>query len=323
MLTFLARRLPVMLLTLVGITVVVFALVHLAPGDAALAKAGSGIRVSRESVEILRRQFHLDQPVWKQYLLWVGDVARGDLGTSIQDGRPVAARIAATLPATLLLNAASLLLTTLVAVPIGILAAARKGSRFDRWSGAGFFMLMSLPNFWIALLLGSLLSVKLGWLPLFGITGDGYAEMSLLGKLGDRLAHLVLPTICLTVTSLAFFARLGRASLLEVIGQDFVRTARAKGLPERRVLFHHALRNALIPMVTLFGILLPAMISGSVVIERIFAWPGTGMLYFDAILTRDYPMIMGLTLLTAALTLAANLLADVLYSVVDPRVRTS
>jgi peptide/nickel transport system permease protein len=317
----LLRRLPVLLLTLVGITAVVFGLVHLAPGDIVIAQGGK--RVSRESVEIVRRQFHLDQPIWRQYLLWMGDLSKGDLGRSIQDGRAVVDRIGETLPNTLLLNLVSLVLTAAVAIPVGILAAARRGSRFDRWSGAGFFMMTSLPSFWLALVAGSFFSVKLGWLPLFGMTSDAYATLSPLGKLLDRALHLVLPTACLSVTSLAFFARLGRSSLLEVIRQDYIRTARAKGLPERTVLFHHAFRNALVPLVTLFGILLPAMISGSVIIERIFAWPGTGRLYFDAILVRDYPLIMGLTLFSAALTLAANLLADLLYAVVDPRVRLS
>ena len=322
MISYLIRRIPILFLTLVGIAVIVFGMIHIVPGDAAdLLRQSGGMKVSKESIESMRKLWHLDQPVWRQFLLWSSDLLRGNFGNSIQDGRPVLTRISEALPSTLLLNAASLFVAIVVAIPVGILAAARRGSRFDRFSGVGFFMLMSLPDFWIALLLGSLISVKLGWLPLFGMTSDNYAQLSAAGKIVDRISHLILPTTCLTMTSLAFLSRLARSSLLEVIRQDYVRTARAKGLSERTVLFKHAFRNALVPLVTLFGFLLPAMIGGSVIIERIFSWPGIGRLYFDAILTRDYPIIMGLTLFTGALTLAANLISDILYAAVDPRVR--
>jgi peptide/nickel transport system permease protein len=319
MTAYIVRRILLAVPTLFGIVLAVFFLLHLAPGGP-LSLAGQHGRVSREAVDQMRHLYKLDRPISEQFLAWMERVARFDLGDSFQDHRPVARRIFEALPYTLELNLLALFLTLLIAVPLGVTAAGRPGGAFDRVSAAALFALYSLPSFWVALLLMSLFSVRLEWLPLFGVASD-VATASGWGALADRAAHLVLPVVCLTYGALAFFARLVRAGVAETASQDFVLAARARGASRRRALWAHAFRNALLPLVTLLGLLLPALLSGSVIIERIFAWPGLGRLYFDAILARDYPVVMGLTLFTAVLTLAAMLFADILYAVVDPRVR--
>jgi peptide/nickel transport system permease protein len=267
----------------------------------------------------MRKVYGLDKPVPERFALWIGRVVRLDFGESFVDRRPVTDRIREALPYTLALNGIALLLTLAVAIPLGVAAGGRPEGRLDRVSSAALFALYSLPSFWAALLLQSLFSVKLGWLPLYGVASD--PESPGAGGVADLAWHAALPVVCLTYGSLAFYARLVRASVAETRGADYVVAARARGLSRRQALWKHAFRNALLPLVTLLGLVLPGLLSGSVIIEKIFAWPGLGRLYFDSILSRDYPVVLALSLLGALATLILTLAADVAAAAVDPRVR--
>jgi peptide/nickel transport system permease protein len=320
MYTYIARRLIYALLTFAGITIATFALIHSVPGDPVAFYTGR-FKMSPAVVDAIRREHRLDQPLVSQYLHWARGVATLDFGRSIADRKPIGPEIARRLPNTLLLNGIAFALAALIGIPIGLWSARRPGRLVDRGSAVTFFFLYSLPSFWVALLLMQWLSVRTGWLPLFGMTSDGYASMSTAERLADRIAHLVLPVVTLTYGQLAIFARFSRSAAYEVIRQDFITTARAKGVGEGMLLWHHAFRNALLPLITLLGLTVPYLLSGSVIVEEIFQWDGIGLLFFDAIRTRDYPVAMALTVVTAIATLAASLLADVLYAVADPRVR--
>jgi peptide/nickel transport system permease protein len=320
MIRYLARRLLLAVPTLLGIVLLVFLLLHLAPGSPVSAIGGeSGRHVSAKAAEEMRRAYGLDRPLPERFVSWIGRVVRFDLGESFVDHRPVSRRIREALPYTIELNGLALLLTLAIAVPLGVAAGGRPEGPLDRASGAVLFALYSMPSFWAALLLQALFSVRLGWLPLYGVASDS-APAGLAG-LPDRIEHLALPVACLTYGSLAFYARLVRASVAEARRADFVLAARARGLSRREALWKHAFRNALLPLITLLGLILPGLLSGSVIIERIFAWPGLGRLYFDSILSRDYPVVLGLSLLGAVATLAITLVADLAYAVADPRVR--
>lgn len=318
--TYIARRLLYAALTFLGITIATFALIHSVPGDPVALYSGR-FSASPAVVEAIRREHRLDEPLADQYLHWAKSVARFDFGTSIADRRPVTREILRRVPNTLLLNGIALSLAAAIGIPIGLWSARRPGQLLDRGSGVTFFLLYSLPSFWVALLLMQWLSVRLGWLPLFGMTSDGYESMGAAAKLGDRARHLVLPVITLAYGQLAIFARFSRSAAYEVIRQDFITTARAKGAGEAAVLWHHTFRNALLPLITLLGLTVPYLISGSVIVEEIFQWDGIGLLFFDSIRSRDYPVAMALTVVTAIATLVASLVADVLYAVADPRVR--
>jgi peptide/nickel transport system permease protein len=318
--TYIARRLLYALLTFIGITIATFVLIHSVPGDPIDLYAGR-MNASPAVVEAMRREHRLDQPLVEQYLYWAQSVAGLDFGTSIADRRAVMPEILRRLPNTLLLNGIALLLAAVVGIPIGLWSARRPGRLLDRGTAITFFLLYSLPSFWVALLLMQWLSVRLGWLPLFGMTSDGYESLGGVGRIADRLRHLILPVITLAYGQLAIFARFSRSAAYEVIRQDFITTARAKGAGEGLVLWHHTFRNALLPLITLLGLTVPYLISGSVIVEEIFQWDGIGLLFFDSIRSRDYPVAMALTVVTAVATLLASLLADVLYAVADPRVR--
>lgn len=318
--TYIARRLIYAALTFIGITVATFALIHSVPGDPVALYSGR-FNASPAVVEAIRREHHLDEPLSVQYLHWAKSVVRFDFGTSIADRRPVTREILRRLPNTVLLNGIALLLAAAIGIPIGLWSARRPGRLLDRGTAVTFFLLYSLPSFWVALLLMQWLSVKLGWLPLFGMTSDGYESLGGGAKVEDRLRHLILPVITLAYGQLAIFARFSRSAAYEVIRQDFITTARAKGAGEGAVLWHHTFRNALLPLITLLGLTVPYLISGSVIVEEIFQWDGIGLLFFDSIRSRDYPVAMGLTVVTAIVTLLASLVADVLYAVADPRVR--
>ncbi len=255
-----------------------------------------------------------------QYPMWLYNAFSLDFGQSYHDQRDVFDKILERVPATIQLNLCALLIGVSIAIPLGLLAAVKQGSRFDKTSGFALYILYSMPSFWIALLLMLLFSVKLGWLPLTGIKSFGFENFSLLDKLKDRTFHMILPVICLAYSPLAYDSRFTRGALLEIIRQDYIRTARAKGLSERTVIGKHALRNALIPLITLFTFILPYIIGGSIIIEYIFSWPGTGLLILESIYTRDYNVVMGTSFLLSTLILFSILLADILYAVVDPRV---
>jgi peptide/nickel transport system permease protein len=319
MIRYVARRLLLAVPTLFGITVVVFLLVHLAPGSPGLAGEGSLRRPTGHAAEEMRRLYGLDRPLPERFAKWMSRVARFDLGESFVDHRPVSERIREALPNTLLLNGTALVLALLIAIPLGVVAGGNPEGTFDRASAAALFALYSMPTFWAALLLQTLLAVQLRWLPLYGVASDSPPAGA--AGLLDRLAHLALPVTCLTYGTLAFIARLVRSGVAESRAGDYVLAARARGASRRQALWRHAFRNALVPLLTLAGLMLPALLSGSVIVERIFVWPGLGQLYLDSILSRDYPVILALSLLTAAATLLATLASDIAAAIADPRVR--
>jgi peptide/nickel transport system permease protein len=326
MLSYLIRRMVIGAFTLLLITFVVFGLVRSMPGTPLtvdLAQLDPSKQMSNADYERLKKIYGLDKPWPEAYVTWITNVVRLDFGHSISRKQPVARLIRERVAATLLLSASSLLLTYLLSIPLGLRATVRSGHLEERTLSMLLYMFYSLPAFVAALFLQIGLAVKLGWLPLMGMTSDGYGEMSLGGKVWDIFLHALLPVICFTYGSLAYYSRFIKSNMEEVIRQDYIRTARAKGVPPLRIVLSHAFRNTLIPLVTLLGLTLPTLLSGAVILERIFAWPGMGNLFFEAIGERDYPTIMGLTLMFSLLTLAGQLLADILYAFVDPRVSYS
>ncbi|HEU4887178.1 MAG TPA: ABC transporter permease [Thermoanaerobaculia bacterium] len=323
MTSYLVRRLLYAVLTFFGITIATFVLIHAVPGDPIsyfLSQAGAG-RISPEMRAAIEHEFHLDEPLPVQYLYWLQDAVTFDFGSSFLDRRPVRERIAEKLPATFQLNFIAFLLAALIGIPIGLWSAKRSGHLVERASAVGFFVLYSLPSFWVALLLIQWLAVRFNVFPLFGMVSNDYTELTPAEQFGDRVRHLVLPVITMTYAQLAIFARFTKSAMTEVIRQDFITAARAKGAGEISVLWRHAFRNALMPLITLLGLTIPYLISGSVIVEQIFQWDGIGLLYYDAVLSRDYPTVMGLTVATAVMTLLASLLADIFYAIADPRVR--
>ena len=322
MTSYLTRRLAYAIVTFFGITVAIFVLIHAVPGDpVSMYAARYGPRsLSHDVLQAIRHRHHLDQPLIVQYAWWLRGVLSLDFGRSVMDGVPVIERIGRRLPNTILLNVVSLLLATLVGIPMGVFGAGRRRRGGSASSGL-FLMLYSLPSFWVALLLMRTFSVDHQWLPLYGMTSDDYLQFSPAARVGDRILHMVLPVVTLTLGQLAMFARFARASVEEVIGQDYIVAARARGVAPGSLLWQHALRNALIPLITLLGLTVPYLISGDVIVERIFQWDGIGRLYILSILTRDYPTVLGLTVVTAVVTLAASVGADLLYAFADPRIR--
>lgn len=322
MLKYTVRRLLMMIPALLGITVVSFAVMHLAPGRPTDMMTDMNPQVTLEAKQRLIELYGLDKPVHEQYLSWLGRLARLDFGRSFSpDRRPVADKIAERLPVTLALNVASLAIILAVSVPIGIWSAVRAGGVFDRVCTVLLFIGFAAPSFWLALLGMRFFGVELGWLPISGLTSLNYDQLSFGGKILDLARHLAMPLIISTIGGLAGLSRYMRSNMLEVIRQDYLTTARAKGLPERVVIGRHALKNALIPVITILGLSVPGLIGGSVIMESIFAIPGLGQLFYGAVMSRDYPLVMGGLVIGAVLTLAGNLLADLAYAWVDPRVR--
>jgi len=324
------KRLLQIVPTLLGITFITFLIIQLAPGNPATLKlqmSGQGQLgdrgISPEVIEQTKKLYGLDKPLHEQYLLWVKRVFTLDFGTSYKDHRNVWEKIAERLPVTLQLNLISIFLVYLIAIPFGVYSAVRPGSFWDHALTLFFFFLYSLPSFWVAVLLIMFLGGGDFWdiFPAYNISSIGAEALSPLQWLLDRVWHLVLPVTCLTYGGLAYLSRLTRANMLEVIREDYVRTARAKGLSERVVIFKHAFRNALLPIITLLAFLLPSMFGGSVIIESIFSIPGMGQLGFEAVLGRDYPVIMAITTVSAMLTLIGLLISDLLYAAMDPRIK--
>ncbi len=301
---YLTRRLLHSLLTLLGVSVLVFAILRVLPGDPARMLLPDG--APQSAVDELNRQLGLKEPLPVQYWLFLVSVARGDFGSSFQYKAPALRVFLERVPATLALTAAAMLLTVVGGLAIGILAAVRHGGPAD-YAGTVLAVLgQSLPNFWLGIMLVLLFSVTLRWLPSSGFQG---------------WQHLVLPAITLAAYPTALVARLTRSSMLDVLNQDYVRTARSKGLPERVVVLRHALKNAAIPVVTLIGLQIGALLSGAVITESVFAWPGVGKLVVDAIFFRDFPVVQTVLIFSATVFVAINLLADVLYTLADPRIR--
>jgi peptide/nickel transport system permease protein len=318
---YILRRLLMMVPILLGITVIIFIVIHLAPGDPVSSQTDMNLKAKAAARENLRKLYGLDRPLHVQYWEWLKNVSTLDFGESYVDGRKVRDRIFERVPVTLGINVLSITLILLIAVPIGVISAVRQSSLFDRISTVAVFVGYSMPSFWLALLLMILFGVYMSVLPISGIQSVGVEDMGIWSRLWDTARHLVLPVGISAFTGLAAMSRYSRSSMLEVVRQDYIRTARAKGLSEARVIVLHALRNALMPIVTLIGLMIPALIGGSVIFETIFSIPGMGKLFFESAMSRDYPTIMGVLFIGAALTLAGNLLADVMYAVVDPRVR--
>jgi peptide/nickel transport system permease protein len=322
MLWYVLRRLVLAVPLLVGITFVSFLVIHLAPGDPTEMQLGElNPESSAQARQALRELYGLDKPVPVQYWAWLTRIARLDFGRSFApDGRPVLDKIAERLPITLLLNVVEMVIIVALAVPIGVLSATRQYSRFDQITTVFVFVGFATPDFWLALLLMILFGVHLGW-PISGLRSPTWEYLPFWAQQLDLLSHLVLPIAVATFGGLAGFSRYMRQSMLEVIRQDYIQSARAKGLAERVVIGKHALRNALLPIVTILGLSLPGLIGGSVIVESIFGIPGMGQLMVQSVFQRDYPVIMGNLVIVAALTLVANLFADVTYALVDPRIR--
>ncbi len=319
MIRVIVRRLLLSIPLLWALATLTFFLVRLAPGDPLALYYNPEIDPS--VMEQVRERLGLDQPIHVQYVKWIGALAQGDLGVSFKHHRPVAEILAETLPNTLLLAGLALFFDLGLGVLLGVLAAVRQYSWVDHATSVLALFLYSMPGFWLGLMLIIVFSLKLGWLPASQMESVDAEFLSFGPRLLDRALHLVMPVFVLGIASAASVARYMRGSLLEVIRQDYVRTARAKGLPERRVILKHALRNALLPIITLLGLYLPFLISGAVVTETIFAWPGMGRLTIDAIFSRDYPVVLAANLLAGVMVVFGNLLADVLYCIADPRIR--
>jgi peptide/nickel transport system permease protein len=308
------------------ITFVVYGLVRNMPGTPltlAHAESDPSKKISKVDLERLNKIYGLDKHWTQAYFIWIGNVARLDFGHSISRKVPVATLIRERVPATLLLSVTSLTLAYLLSIPLGLRATVRSGTLEERSVSTVLYMLYSLPAFVAALFLQILIAVKLGWLPLMGIVSDDYEGMSTLGKTWDLCLHAFMPVLCFTYGSLAFESRFIKANMEEVIRQDYIRTAKAKGVHPTNIVLHHAFRNTLIPLVTMLGLTLPGLLGGAILLEQIFQWPGMGRLFFEALTGRDYPTVMGLVLMFSFLTLLGQLLADVLYAVVDPRVTLS
>ena len=322
MLNYLARRFLMMIPLLIGITLISFVVIHLAPGEPTDMQTQLNPEVSTELRNRLRDQYGLDKPLVIQYGEWLGRFVRLDFGNSFsQDRRPVLDKIVERLPITISINLLSIFAILATAIPIGIYSATHRGSLFDRITTILVFIGFAAPSFWLALLLMDFFGVRFGLLPIAGLKSLDYDSLNLFGKVLDLGRHLLLPVFISTFGGLAGFSRYMRSNMLEVIRQDYILTARAKGLPEQSVIYRHALRNALLPVITILGLSVPGLIGGSVIFETIFAIPGMGKLFYDGVMMRDYPLIMGILVIGAILTLVGNLLADLCYAFADPRIR--
>ncbi|HEX2095513.1 MAG TPA: ABC transporter permease [Longimicrobiaceae bacterium] len=328
MIGYLLRRLLGAIPLLLGVLTIIFFIIHLAPGDPTARFFNPN--VSPEVIEQMRRNLGLDQPLHVQYFKWLSAFVRGDFGYSFGQMRPISEILPETLWNTLQLTLISLVIIFVLGMLIGIVQAVRQYSIADNVLTFLALFFYSMPTFWLALMLILVFSLKAsqwGWpawlqLPASGMASVGAESLPLGERIWDRVQYLILPATALGIGSAAGVARYMRGSMLEVIHQDFIRTARAKGLSERTVIFKHALRNALIPIITLLGLYLPFLLSGAVLVETIFSWPGMGRLVVDAIFQRDYPLVMATSFVIAAIVVFGNLLSDVLYAVVDPRIRT-
>ena len=324
MLGYILKRILFMIPLLLGITIVCFFVMHLAPGLPTDLQTQMNPKSTVEMKERLKTLYELDKPVHEQYWSWLKKLSRGDLGISFSsDHRPVAAKIMERLPITIILEFLSLIIIIAIAVPIGVLSAVHQDSIFDKITGVLVFIGFAVPTFWLALLLMIFFGIHLGWLPISGLRSLNYEYLTPWAQFVDLAKHLVLPVFISAFGGLAGLSRYMRANMLEVIRQDYIMTARAKGLSEREVIYKHALRNALLPAITILGLSIPGLIGGSVIFETIFAIPGMGQLFYMSVMARDYPTVMGILLIGAILTLLGNLIADVSYALADPRIRIS
>jgi peptide/nickel transport system permease protein len=321
MLTYIIKRTLLMIPILIGITLLSYGVMRLAPGGPAEAQMEFSAKASAEARERLRKLYGADQPFYQQYATWLGRFMTLDFGEAFADGRKVKDKILECLPITLTINLLSLGLVLLIAIPIGIMSATRQYSLLDRFTTMFVFIGFSTPSFWLALLLIYLFGVQWGVLPISGIHSLDISGLTFWGRLSDESHHLILPVFVSAFGGLAGLSRYVRNNMLEVLRQDYIRTARAKGLSDRVVIYKHALRNALMPVITILGLALPGLIGGSAVMEQVFGIPGMGRLMFQAVLSRDYNLAMGILVPAAFLTMLGNFLADIGYAFTDPRVR--
>lgn len=334
MLKYLIKRVLWMIPMLIGISLISFFIMHLAPGDITSNEASFNPKASEESRQKLRELYNLDKPVIVQYGLWLKRMTTLDFGTSFashqkpvfwqttdKDGNITKGLIQEALPITLLINILGLIITLALAIPLGIIAARKYLSWQDRTITLFNFVGFSIPGFWLSLLLMYWLGVANNWLPISGLHSINYESMDTWGKIKDSLSHLLMPVIIPSVTGLAGITLFVKNGMLDVLNQDYITTARAKGLDEHKIIYTHALRNAMLPLITIIGLSIPGLIGGSVIAETIFAIPGMGKLFYDAVMMRDFPVVMGILTIGSALTLMGNLLADIAYAWADPRVR--
>jgi len=319
---YLIKRLMLMVPLFIGITIISFAVIHLAPGSPIDLATDLNPKATAEVKARMRAFYGLDKPLHVQYWNWVSRLLTLDFGNSFsQDGRKVADKILERLPITIFINVISLALILIVAIPIGVLSATYKNSFFDKATTVFVFIGFAVPHFWLALLLMILFGVQLGWLPISGLKSLNYEYLPAPAQVWDRISHLILPILISAFGGLAGLSRYMRSNMLEVIRQDYITTAKAKGLSDQAVIFKHALRNALLPVITILGLSIPGLIGGSVIFETIFAIPGMGQLFYASVMARDYPTIMGILVIGAVLTLVGNLIADLSYALADPRIR--
>lgn len=322
MTAYLLRRILLLIPLMFGITLITFTVIHLAPGEPVEMQMAMNPKVGKEARERLQKFYGLDKPLHVQYVTWLKQLAQFDFGRSFSsDNRPVLDKIKERLPVTLSLNIVALVIEFGLAIPIGVLAAVHRNTLLDKGITVFVFLGFAVPTFWLALLLMYLFGVKLNWLPISGLHTLGYEAYGWFGQLLDLAKHLVMPILVASFGSLAGVSRYMRSAMLQVIEQDYITTARAKGLSERVVIWKHALRNALLPLITLVGFSLPGLIGGSVIFETIFSIPGMGQLFYQGVMARDYPVVMGILVIGAFLTLLGNLLADISYALADPRIR--
>ncbi len=320
--TYLIKRLAGMIPLLFGITVISFAIMHVAPGEPVVAGQEFNPRISAADIQHLRAYYGLDKPLYAQYWNWLKRISALDFGQSFAaDHRPVLDKIAERMPITIWINVLAMAFIIIFAIPIGILSAVRRNSWFDRGMTIFVFIGFAIPSFWLGLLLMIAFGVQLSWLPISGIHDYDWRQMAFWEQQWDLARHLLLPVFISAIGGLAGMSRFMRSGMLEVIRTDYVTTARAMGVPESRIRYRYALKNALLPIITLLGLSIPGLIGGSVIVEQLFSIPGMGLLFYGAVLARDYPLVMGITVIGAVLTLLGNLVADLAYAWVDPRIR--
>ena len=322
MLKYTLKRLLLSVPLVLGIVTATFFMSHLAPGDPMnmYLEPQRQRQVDPEVIELLRKKYGLDQPIHIQYVTWLKNLAKGDLGESFRHRRPVRNMLVEAIPYTLQLTVLAIILDALIGITLGIISAVKQYSKLDKTVTVGSLVVYSIPSFWLALMLIMVFSVSLGWFPTSQTRSMDYEDLTLIGKILDRAWHLVLPVFVMGVAGAAGTARYMRSRLLEVLNEEYIVAARARGFREGTVIVKHALRNAMIPIITIYGMSLPFLLGGATVIETIFAWPGMGRLTVDAVGGRDYPVIMATVMIAAILTVLGNLMADISYAAVDPRV---
>ena len=321
MYSYIIRRLLLIIPMLIGIMFITFVIMHLAPGDPTSIRYGLNPEVSESARARLKEMYGLEKPLFTQFIMWMRRVIVFDFGNSFIDDRPVITKIGERLPATLLLNIVSLFFIYLICIPLGVSSAVKANSPYDKITTVAVFVGYATPSFWFALLLIMFFGVYLGWFPISGMRPWYVEYYTFFASLKDLLWRLVLPVAATSLLSLAGLSRYMRSGMLETLQQDYIRTARAKGLKESRIFYRHALKNALLPIITIASMILPALIGGSLIIETIFAWPGMGRLGYEAIMNYDYPTVMGVVVIAAFLTLLGLVIADIMYAIVDPRIR--